>query len=93
MKMLADMQQHTASARQNWRVSSADLTQMLRLDPRVIVVPQEHDHLQLTLINPDRPLDELIPIGLTNRPELASQQALVRTVAQRIRYRKKRGAC
>ena len=88
--MLADIEQRAASARQNWRVSSADLTQILRLDPRVLIIPQEHDHLQITLIEPNRPLDELIPIGLTNRPELASQQALVQAVAQRIRREKGR---
>jgi outer membrane protein TolC len=89
-RLLADMEQQAANARQMWRVSSADLTQVLRLDPRVMVVPQEHDHLQVTLIDPSRPLDELIPIGLTNRPELASQQSLVQAVAQRIRREKGR---
>jgi hypothetical protein len=89
-RLQADLQQHVALARQNWRVASANLTQLLRLDPRVVIVPQEHDHLQITLINGNRPLDELIPIGLTNRPELASQQALVRSVAQRIRQEKGR---
>ena len=89
-RLLADLQQHVALARQNWRVASADLTQVLRLDPRVVIVPQEHDHLQITLIHADRPLDELIPIGLMNRPELASQQALVRAVTQRIRQEKGR---
>jgi hypothetical protein len=88
--MLADMEQLTATARERWRVASADLTQVLRLDPRVIIVPQEHDHLQITLIDPSRGLDELIPIGLTNRPELESQQAIVRAVAQRIRREKGR---
>lgn len=89
-RMLADLQQEAASARQMWRVASADLTQLLRLDPRVVVVPMEHDHLQITLIEPSRGLDELIPIGLINRPELASQQALVRSVAQMIRREKGR---
>ena len=55
-----------------------------------MVVPQEHDHLQVTLIDPARPLDDLIPIGLTHRPELESQQALVKAVAQRIRREKGR---
>ena len=50
---------------------------MLRLDPRAVVEPLEQDHMQLTLIEPDRSLDDLIPIGLTNRPELAGQQAMV----------------
>ena len=62
--------------------ASADLTQVLRLDPRAVVEPLENDHLQITLIDPTRGLDDLIPIGLTNRPELASQQALVQA-AQR----------
>ncbi len=89
-RMLADIEQHAASARQMWRVSSADLTQTLRLDPRMIIVPAEHDHLQVTLIEPNRPLDELIPIGLTNRPELASQQRVVQAVANYIRREKGR---
>ncbi len=87
-RMLADLEQQAATSRQMWRVSSADLTQVLRLDPRVVVVPLEHDHAQITLIEPDRGLDELIPIGLLNRPELASQQAMVRSVAQAIRREK-----
>ena len=69
---------------------SANLTQVLRLDPRAVVVPLEHDHLQITLIDPARPLDDLIPVGLTNRPELASYQALVQAVAARIRREKGR---
>ena len=70
-RLLADVEQQAALFRQEWRVSSANLTQVLRLDPRVMVVPQEDDHLQITLIDPARPLDDLIPVGLTNRPELA----------------------
>jgi outer membrane protein TolC len=83
--MVADLEQQATSAREAWRVHSADLTQVLRLDPRAVVVPLEEDHLQVTLIDPARPLDDLIPVGLTNRPELASQQALVQAVAARIR--------
>ena len=41
--------------------------------PASVVVPLEHDHLQITLIDPARSLDDLMPIALTNRPELASQ--------------------
>jgi hypothetical protein len=42
------------------------------------------------LIDAARPLDDLIPVGLTNRPELASHQALVQAVAARIRREKGR---
>lgn len=87
-RMLADMEQKAASAREDWRVSSADLTEILRLDPRVVVVPLEHDHLQITLIEPSRPVHELTLIALLSRPELASQKALVRAAEERIRREK-----
>ena len=72
--MLVDLEQRAVSARQEWRVQSANLTQVLRLDPRAVVVPLEHDHAQVTLIDPARPLDDLMPIALTNRPEIASRR-------------------
>jgi outer membrane protein TolC len=34
---------------------------------------------------PDRPVDELIPIALTSRPELAAQQAIVQATLERLR--------
>lgn len=90
VNMVAIVQQQAALARQEWRVASANLTQTLRLDPRVLVVPQEPDHLQVTLIDVDRPLDELMPMALVNRPELASQKALVNAAATTIRQEKMR---
>jgi outer membrane protein TolC len=88
--MLADLEQQTVFARQEWQVSSANLTQVLRLDPRAVVEPLEHDHAQITLVDPSRPYDELMPIALTNRPELSSQQALVQAALQMIRLEKAR---
>ena len=83
--LLADLEQQATSARQAWRVSSARLTRVLRLNPLAVVVPLEHDHLQVTLIDPARPLPDLHAIALTNRPELASYQALVQAAVARIR--------
>jgi outer membrane protein TolC len=88
--MVADLEQRAVSAREQWRVSSANLTQVLRLDPRAVVVPLEHDHLQLTLIEPGRTLDDLMPIALTNRPELAAQRAMVQAAVARLRREKMR---
>jgi hypothetical protein len=88
--VLADLEQQAASARQQWRRASADLTRVLRLDPRAVVEPVEHDHLQVTLIDPAKPLDDLIPVGLTNRPELAEHQALVQATLVAIRREKLR---
>ncbi len=86
--MLADLEPQAAIYRQDWRVASADLTQILRLDPRVVIVPLEHDHTQITLNDPTRALDDLMPIALTNRPELASKQAMVQAAIQEIRREK-----
>ncbi len=71
-------------------MQSANLTQVLRLDPRAVIEPLEHDHTQITLIDPSRTLDEMMPIALTNRPELAAHQALVQAVVQHIRAEKAR---
>jgi outer membrane protein TolC len=86
----ADFDGTIESAREQWTTASADLTQVLRLDPAAIVVPVEPPHLRVTLIAPHELVDNLIPIGLTNRPELASQQALVQAALQRIRQERLR---
>jgi outer membrane protein TolC len=83
--LLAALEQSAASARQQWKVSSARLTRVLRLNPATVVVPLEPDHLQVTLIAPSHPVDDLIPVGLTNRPELAAHQALVQATLARLK--------
>ena len=88
--MVADLQQHAASARQQWRVESARLTRVLRLDPRAVVEPLEHDHTQITLIDPGRGLDDLMPVALANRPEVASRRALVEAAEVGVRREKAR---
>ncbi len=81
---LAVVEEAEASAREQWRAASADLTRALRLDPGAVVVPQEPPFLQVTILAPQS-VDALIPIGLTNRPELASQQALVQATLARLK--------
>ena len=86
--LLAYLEAQAVSAREDWRRSSADLTQILRLDPRAVVEPLEPDHMQITLIDPGRSLDELMPIALRCRPELLSQRSHVQASAVRIRQEK-----
>jgi outer membrane protein TolC len=88
--MLADLEQRAVQDRQEWRVASADLTQILRLDPRAVVVPLEHDHAQITLIDPGRSFGDLMPIALANRPELSSYAARAMAAAVAIRREKAR---
>jgi outer membrane protein TolC len=87
---LADLEQQAVSARETWRVQSARLTRVLRLDPRAVVEPLEHDHTQITLIDPARPLDDLMPIALVNRPEVASRRAGIQSAEALVRNEKAR---
>jgi outer membrane protein TolC len=88
--MEADLEQMATSAREEWRVHSANLTQVLRLDPRAVIVPLEPDHLQITLIDPGRSVPDLQRVALQNRPELASRRALVEAAEGRLRREKNR---
>lgn len=88
--LLAAIEQATAVAQQEWRVASAKLTRVLRLNPAAVVLPMEPDHLQVTLFSPSQPVDDLIPIGLRNRPELASHQAVVLATLERLRQERLR---
>jgi outer membrane protein TolC len=78
------------TSREQWRLASADLARLLRLDPSAVLEPLEPPHLRVTLVPPDRPLDDLIRVGLASRPELASQQALVQATLERLRQEKLR---
>jgi outer membrane protein TolC len=88
--LLASFEDAVATAREQWRTASADLTQVLRLDPTATVIPLEPPSLRVTLIPPQTSVDALIPVGLTNRPELASQQSLVQAALARIRQERMR---
>ncbi len=88
--MLADLEQRAVEARQQWRVQSANLTEVLRLDPRAVVEPMERDHVQITLIDPGRSLEDLMPIALINRPDLSSRQAMVKAAEVAVRREKAR---
>jgi outer membrane protein TolC len=82
--------QAVQTARERWRLASADLTRILRLDPGAVAEPLEPPHLRVTLVSPDQPVDDLIRVGLTNRPELATQQALVQATLERLRLERLR---
>jgi outer membrane protein TolC len=78
------------TVREQWRVASAELVRLLRLDASAVVEPLEPPQLRVTLVATDQPVDELIRVGLTNRPELASHQALVQATLEQLRQEKLR---
>ena len=88
--LLLDLQQQAAASRANWRIASVRLTRVLRLNPGAVVVPVEPPHLQVSLISPGFRVADLVPLGLSNRPELASQRALVQASFERVRQERMR---
>ncbi|MFO0938358.1 MAG: TolC family protein [Gemmataceae bacterium] len=86
----ANRRQAVEAAFERWQVASADLTRLLRLQPGTLVEPVEEPSIIVNLINPATPLDELITIGLTNRPELSSYQSVVQAALIRVQQEKRR---
>ncbi|HET6573185.1 MAG TPA: TolC family protein [Fimbriiglobus sp.] len=87
---LARRRQAVEAAAERWEVASAELVRLLRLDPTTVVEPTEAPNVRVELIDPNATVDDLIPLALTHRPELASQQALVQATLARIRHEKLR---
>lgn len=86
----ARRRQTVETAYERWQVASAELTRILRLQPGTLVEPAEEPSLAVSLIDPAMPLDELVAIGLTHRPEMASYQAVVQAALVRVNQEKRR---
>ena len=69
------------------RVASARLSQLLRLDPAVMLAPADPVAAPIELVSPDAPVRELIAQGLSQRPELAENQQLVAEAVSQLRRR------
>jgi outer membrane protein TolC len=87
---LARRQEAEIFARENWQVAGTELARILRLDASAQLEPVEPPQLNITLVEPNRPIDELITIGLSTRPELAADQALVQAALARLKQEKLR---
>ena len=86
----ARRRQGVESAYERWQIASAELTRLLRLQPGTLVEPAEEPAQSIELIELGMPIDELIALGLTHRPELASNQALVQATLVRVKQEKRR---
>jgi outer membrane protein TolC len=87
---LSRRQQVEELARERWRVTSTELVRILRLDPSTQLDPVEPPQLRVELIDSTRTVDDLIPIALSTRPELASRQAQVQATLALLRQEKLR---
>ena len=88
--ILAEQEEVLVKAREDWQVAAADLTRLLRLNPAARIVPTEPPHLALFLVSPSQEVDTLIPVGLTNRPELGASQAIVQATIAKLRQERMR---
>ncbi len=87
---LQNLRQTQQVAVRDWRVASAQLAEVLLLDPATLLEPIEPPFLQVTFVPAERSADELMPIALKNRPEIASRRELVAAAEQLLRQEKNR---
>ncbi len=76
---------------QDYRIASAELARLIRLDAQAPLVPLEDIRYPMPLAGESwykRPTDELVSIALASRPELAENQALVLAALDRVRAAK-----
>jgi outer membrane protein TolC len=76
---------------QDYQLASAELARLLRLDPALILLPLEDPRYPMPLPGQQwysRPTDELVGFALSNRPEVAENQALVQATLDRLRQAK-----
>jgi outer membrane protein TolC len=81
---LAAAEEGREAARRGWRVASAEVVQVVRLKPAVLVAPLESPQLQITLISPECTPEQMLPVALRNRPELAFDEAQLEAARQRL---------
>jgi outer membrane protein TolC len=86
----ARRRQAVEAAYERWQVASADLTRVLRLEPGTLVEPAEEPALTVELMGPTAAPDDLIPLALTYRPELAADQAVIQAALARARQERVR---
>lgn len=87
---LQNLKQAQQLAIQDWRIASARLSEILLLDPAVLLEPIEPPFLLLTMIPSDQSAESLLPVALQNRPEIASRRELVEAARQLLNREKGR---
>lgn len=87
---LARRKQAVEAAHERAEIALSELNRLLRLPPTTLLEPAETPQVRVELFDGQAAVDDLIPVGLTNRPELASQQAFVNATLARLRQEKLR---
>jgi len=65
--------------------TSAEVVRRTRLDPAIVVAPVEPAEMVLEIVSAELPIDDLITLGLRNRPELAEARSMVEETLVRLK--------
>ncbi len=85
---LSIRQNEVVRAEEEIQVASARVVELFNDSPYLILRPLEPAIAPVDLVPIDTPLENLVPTGLTNRPELAEAQHLVAEAVHRYRLEK-----
>jgi outer membrane protein TolC len=87
---LENVRQFRETTLNDWRVASAQLAEILLLEPIILLDPIEPPFLRVSVVPPGCGADELVQIALGSRPEIASQRELLLSTEQLLRREKSR---
>ena len=76
------------AARGNLAITGAELARLLHLEAGVELQPVDVNVAALSLIDPAKPLNELVAAALKSRPEIRQSQALINRAEQRLKQSK-----
>jgi outer membrane protein TolC len=82
---LQSLRQTQQVAIRDCRIASARLAEILLLDPTTMLEPIEPALLQVTLVSAERSAEDLVPIALNSRPEIASRRRAAAAAQQLVR--------
>ncbi|MDR3638910.1 MAG: TolC family protein [Isosphaeraceae bacterium] len=87
---LQSLRQTQQLAIRDWRVASARMAEVLLLDPATLLEPIEPPFLQVTFVPAEQSAEQLLPVAINNRPEIASRRELVAVAHQLLRQEQSR---
>ena len=87
---LENLRQFRETTLNDWRIASAQLAEILLLDPITLLDPIEPPFLRVAVVPPGCQADELVRVALGSRPEIASQRELLVAAEQQLRRERSR---
>ena len=87
---LESVRQFRETTLNDWRIASAQLAEILLLEPTIVLDPVEPPFLRVAVVPPGCDVDQLVKVALASRPEIASQRELLVSAEQQLRRERSR---